>query len=133
MDLNIKQRLIHRREKNVVVFRYLNYTNDNLFASSPSSEYVDRAKREGKNNTGYRFHLRKRSVSNTRTKKGLSREKESIISSHVCVDVDVHEDADAHPPCRRRLRLGARARVQVGHASDSQPVVKLAACGGFRA
>ena len=108
-----------------------------VFPQSRVSRQESKALRqEEKNNTGYRFHLRKRSVSNTRTKKGLSREKESIISSHVCVvcvDVDVCEDADAHPPCRRRLRLGARARVQVGHASDSQPVVKLAACGGFRA
>ena len=32
------KKAIHRREKNVVVFRYLNYTNDNLFASFPGSE-----------------------------------------------------------------------------------------------
>jgi hypothetical protein len=52
-----------------------------------------------------------------------------IISLHVCVCVDV----DAHPLCRRRLHLGAQARVQFGRASDSQPVCELPACGGFKA
>ena len=57
---HIKAAAIHRR-KSSSLFRYLNYTNDNLFASVslvPSSRQESKALRqEEKNNTGYRFHL----------------------------------------------------------------------------
>ena len=89
MNLNIKQRVIHRREKNVVVFRYLNYTNDNLFASFPSSEYVDRAKREGKNNTGYRFTSKVLVFSNSYKERSFPRKKvESFL--HMLMFVLMH-------------------------------------------
>jgi hypothetical protein len=118
------------RKKKIIVFRYLNYTNDNLcqfFPVSGQQTQQSAFHKEEENTIQYRISFtfsKALRLHSQQTEWEVSAKKEKLfISSHV----------DAHPLCRRRLRLGARARAQFGPASGSQPVFVLPAYGGFKA